>query len=264
MLVDLNPIAFHLGPLAVRWYGIFMALSFLVGSWYLYREGLRRGLDEDFLLNLAIIVIISGVIGARLVFVLANYPGWFLTDRLQILKIYEGGLSWHGGLLGGFLAGWLYARSKRVDVNQLADMVIPGLAFGYFLVRIANIFNQEVLGRPTDFWFGRWPAQLIGSAIGLILLARYFYVQSKNPPSGYQFWSFIFYHQILRAVIEESVRDNPLSVLGYVVPHWGLGFFTLTQVTTPPILILAYYFMWRSRRLGRGGQDSYRLDLTPR
>ncbi|BCV20273.1 prolipoprotein diacylglyceryl transferase [Moorella sp. Hama-1] len=264
MLVDLNPIAFHLGPIAVRWYGIFMALSFLVGSWYLYREGLRRGLDEDFLLNLAIIVIIFGVIGARLVFVLANYPGWFLTDRLQVLKIYEGGLSWHGGLLGGFLSGWLYARRKKVDVNKLADMVVPGLAFGYFLVRIANIFNQEVLGRPTDFGFGRWPAQLIGSAIGIILLTRYFYVESKNPPPGYQFWSFIFYHQILRAVVEESVRDNPLSALGYVVPHWGLGFFTLTQLTTPPILILAYYFMWRSRRQAGGGRENYRLDLSSR
>ncbi len=264
MLVDLNPIAFQVGPVAVRWYGIFMALSFLGGSWYLYREGLRRGLEEDFLLNLAIIVIVAGVIGARLMFVLANFPGWFLTDRMQILKIYEGGLSWHGGLLGGFLAGWLYASAKRVGINKLADLVVPGLAFGYFLVRIANIFNQEILGRTTDLWFGRWPAQVIGSAIGLLLLARFFYVQSKNPPEGYQFWSFIFYHQLLRAVIEETVRDNPLEVWGYIVPHWGLGFFTLVQLTTPPILLLAYYFMWRARRYGGRGRDNYRIDFSAR
>ncbi|MDK2821429.1 MAG: phosphatidylglycerol---prolipoprotein diacylglyceryl transferase [Clostridia bacterium] len=247
MLLDLNPIAFQIGPIAVRWYGIFMALSFLLGSWYLYREGLKKGINEDFLLNLAIIAIFFGVVGARLMFVLANYPDWFVNDQLQILKVYEGGLSWHGGLLGGLLSGWIYARLKRVNVNQLLDMVVPGLGFGYFLVRIANIFNQEVLGRHTDFFFDRWPAQLIGSAIGLILLIRFFYIKTKNPPDGYQFWSFIFYHQILRAVVEETVRNNPLEVLGYVVPGWGLGFFTLTQITTPPILLIAYYFMRRTK-----------------
>lgn len=251
MLVELNPIAFQIGPVTVRWYGVFMALSFLFGAWYLYRMGLRRGLNEDFLLNLAIIVIIFGVIGARLVFVLANFPSWFVSNRLQILKIYEGGLSWHGGLVGGFLSGWLYLRWKNIDVNRVIDLVVPGMAFGYFLVRIANIFNQEVLGRPTDFWFGRWPAQLVGSAIGLILLLRFFYVQSKNPPEGYQFWSFIFYHQLFRAVFEETVREMPLELWGYIVPGWGLGFFTLVQITTPFVLLLAYYFMRQSQRRAR-------------
>jgi len=235
----------------VRWYGVFMALSFLFGAWYLYRMGLRRGLNEDFLLNLAIIVIVFGVIGARLMFVLANFPGWFVSDRLQILKIYEGGLSWHGGLLGGLLSGVLYLRWKNIDINRVIDLAVPGLAFGYFLVRIANIFNQEVLGRPTDFWFGRWPAQLVGSAIGLILLLRFFYVQSKNPPDGYQFWSFIFYHQLFRAVFEETVREMPLELVGYIVPGWGLGFFTLVQITTPFVLLLAYYYMRQSQRRAR-------------
>jgi len=246
LLVDLNPVAFHIGPLAVRWYGIFMSLSVLFGTWYLYREGIKRGLEEDFILNLAILVVVGGIVGARLMFVLANYPHWFWQDPLQVLKIYEGGLSWHGGLLGGFLAGWAYARKTGVQVGALADLTVPGLALGYFLVRIANIFNQEVLGRPTAFFFGRWPAQLIGSAIGLLLLIRYFYLERKQPPAGYQFWSFVFYHQLLRALVEESVRDNPLEVWGYVVPRWGLGFFTLTQLVTPLILVLAGYFMWRS------------------
>lgn len=251
MLVELNPIAFQLGPLAVRWYGIFMAISFLFGAWYLYRVALSRGINEDAVLNLAIIVIIFAVVGARLVFVLANFPEWFVSDRLQILRVYEGGLSWHGGILGGFLSGWLYLRWKNIEVYKLIDLVVPGMAFGYFLVRIANIFNQEVLGRTTDFWFGRWPAQLVGSAIGLILLLRYFYVQSKNPPEGYQFWSFIFYHQLFRGVIEETVREIPIPLVGYIVPGWGLGFFTTVQIATPLILLVAFYFMRQSQRRSR-------------
>ncbi|MDN5347236.1 MAG: phosphatidylglycerol---prolipoprotein diacylglyceryl transferase [Clostridia bacterium] len=252
MLVDLNPVVFQLGPLAVRWYGIFMALSFLAGTWYLYNEGRRRGLEEDFLLNLAILVIIAGVVGARLLFVLANFPEWFIRNPLQILKIYEGGLAWHGGLLGGLLAGWWYTWRKGISFNLLADLAVPGLAVGYFMIRIANIFNQEVLGRPTDFWFGPWPAQPIGSFIALILLLRYFYMEKKEPPVGYQFWSFIFYHQLLRGLVEETIRDNPLVVWGYIVPRWGLGFFTLAQLATPFVMTFAYWMMRRTRSTPRG------------
>lgn len=248
MLVDLNPYVFRLGPIGVHWYGLFMALSVLAGAIYFYRNGMRLGLDEDFLLNLAMVVVISGVVGARLLFVLANYPAWFVQDPLQVLRVYEGGLSWHGGLLGGFAAGWIYIRRKGKDINALADLTVPGLTIGYTIVRIGNIFNQEVLGRTTAFWFGRWPAQLVGSAIGLILLIRFFYLRGQNLPRGYQFWSFLFYHQLLRALVEETVRDNPLYLWKYTNPTLGLGVFTLTQLFTPPILLLAWWMMASTKK----------------
>ncbi|MDI6600211.1 MAG: prolipoprotein diacylglyceryl transferase [Thermoanaerobacteraceae bacterium] len=248
MYLNLNPVAFSIGPIQVRWYGIFMAISILLGMIYFFREGKKRGVDEDDLYNTVLLVVIFGVIGARLMFVLTNYPGWFIHDPIQVLKIYEGGLAWHGSLLGGFLAGWWYTRRKKLNLFMLADLVIPGLSIGYIIVRIGNIFNGEVLGRMTAFSFGRWPAQLVGSAIGAILLIRYFYVQRKNPPSGYQFWSFLFYHQILRALFEETVRENPLFIVKYVNETWGIGLFTLTQWVTPPLLLLFYYFMVRSQK----------------
>ena len=246
MLVDLNPVVVHLGPLTIRWYGVLMALSFVIGGWYLYNRALKRGYDEDFILNLIIIVTIASIVGARLVFVLANYPQWLISDPIQILKTYEGGIAWHGGLFGGMVAGWLYLRHKGIQFGQLADLAVPGLCIGYFTIRIANILNQEVLGRITDFWFGNWPAQPVGSAIGLALLLRYLYVQRKNPPAGYQFWSFIFYHQLLRGLVEETIRDNPLILGGIIVPGWGLGFFTLIQLLTPLIMLIAYLMMRRT------------------
>lgn len=241
MLVNLSPYAFKIGPVAVHWYGLFMAISFLVGSYYLYVMGKKSGIDEDFLLNLAMLVIITGIVGARLMFVLTNYPEWFIKDPLQVLKIWEGGLSWHGALLGGFLAGWPYCRRHGVNPNVIADWIVLGLSFGYIIVRIANIFNQEVLGRMTEFSFGRWPAQLVGSAIGLILFLRFLYLQRKGVPAGYQFWSFLWYHQLLRALIEETVRENPLFLVHYVNPKWGFGFFTLTQLITPFMMGFAYF-----------------------
>jgi phosphatidylglycerol:prolipoprotein diacylglycerol transferase len=246
LLVELNPIAFQIGPFTVYWYGIFMALSFLFAAWYLCREARQKGLDEDFLLNLCILAIIAGVAGARLFFVLVNYPQWFIHDPLQILKTYQGGLAWHGGLLGGVLASWWYCRRKRISIHFLLDLGVPGVALGYFMIRIANIFNQEVLGRPTDFWFDRWPAQLIGAAIGLSLFLRYFYLKRKKLPEGYQFWSFIFYHQLFRGMVEETMREMPLALAGYIVPHWGLGFFTLGQLGTPFIMAFAYWMMRQS------------------
>ncbi|MGB9975484.1 prolipoprotein diacylglyceryl transferase [Thermovenabulum sp.] len=241
MLLDLSPYAFKIGPIAVHWYGIFMAISFLVGTYYLYVKGKSRGIDEDFILNLAMLVILSGIIGARLMFVLTNYPEWFIKEPLQVVKIWEGGLSWHGALLGGFLSGWWYCRRNNVNPNEMADLTVLGLSFGYIIVRIGNIFNQEVLGRMTEFSFGRWPAQLVGSSIGLILLIRFLYLEKKNLKKGYQFWSFIWYHQLLRAVFEETVRDNPLYLVHYVNTRWGIGFLTMTQLMTPFILLFAYF-----------------------
>ncbi|HHY03686.1 MAG TPA: prolipoprotein diacylglyceryl transferase [Thermoanaerobacterales bacterium] len=245
MLLELSPYAFKIGPIAVHWYGIFMAISFLVGFYYIYIMSQKTGLDEDFILNLVMMVIISGIIGARLMFVLTNYPSWFVSEPLQVFKVWEGGLAWHGGLLGGFLVGWPYCRKNSVNPNMIADWIVVGLSFGYIIVRIGNIFNQEVLGRMTQFSFGRWPAQLVGSAIGVVLLIRYFYLQNKDLPAGYQFWSFIWYHSVLRAVFEETVRENPLFLVHYINPRWGIGFFTLTQLITP-FLILFAYFMYKN------------------
>jgi len=242
---SISPYAFKIGPIAVHWYGIFMAISIAAGAYYLYVKSKELNYDEDFLLNLLMIVVISGIVGARLMFVLANDIDWFYKDPIQILKIYEGGLSWHGAVLGGFLAGLYYCRKKNVRINPLEDYAVIGLAIGNMLVRIGNIFNQEVLGRQTDFAFGRWPAQLVGVAMGLILLIRYFYIARKHMPYGYQFWSFIFYYQLMRGLIEETVRDNPLFLPVYLNKHLGIGFFTLTQIATPFILILAYWMMRR-------------------
>ncbi len=223
-----------------------MGISFLIGTYYLLQQGRKKGLDEDFLLNLAIITLLGGIVGARLVFVMANFPYWFINNPIQVLKIYQGGLAWHGGLLGGLLSGITYAYKKKQNVNMLMDLTVPGLAAGYMLVRIGNIFNQEVLGRTTQLGFERWPAQLIGSGIGLVLLIRYFILQKKDIKPGYQFWSFIFYHQLLRGLVEETIRDNPLFIIGYLNTTVGIGFFTLTHLITPAVLILAYIMMKRS------------------
>lgn len=249
MLIDgIDSVAFNIGPIPVHWYGIFMAISFLSGTLYILKKGREKNIDEDFLLDLIMLVIFSAIIGARLMFVLTNHPQWFTEDPLQVIRVWTGGLSWHGGLLGGFLVGWYYALRHRVNPNAIADWTVFGLSIGYIIVRIGNIFNQEVLGRMTGFSFGRWPAQLVGSFIGVVLLIRFLYLERKDLPAGYQFWSFLWYHQILRALLEETVRDNPLFLFHYENTKWGIGFFTLTQLITPFMLAFVYYMYILSRK----------------
>lgn len=265
-LPSLSPYAFIVGPFAIHWYSLFMAISILFGAGYFIRAGRTLGiLEDDRLFDLALAAILGGIVGARLMFVIANEPGWIVHDPLQILRVYQGGLSWHGAMLGGLLASAAYARWAKIRLDELLDLTVPGIAFGYALVRVGNIFNHEVLGRLTLFPFGRWPAQLVGTAIGLALLVRFFYRGRRKLPAGDQFWSFLFFHTLLRGTLEETVRDNPLFFVHFVSRAYGLGFITLTQWVTVPILAVTGYLWWRAdkreptrgevRRNGPGGPD---------
>lgn len=235
-----------------------MAVSMAVGLQVFVRHGLRRGFEEDFLYNTVFVALLSGIVGARLVYVLTNW-GDYASQPAEILRIDHGGLSWHGGLAGGLLAGWLYAKPRAgAEFWRLADLAVPGLALGYVLVRIGNIFNREVLGLPGDLLpFPRHPAQLYGSAIGLFLLGLNGFLARRHPDAapGYLFWSFFLWYSVLRGLVEETFRDNPHYLIDVVNPHWGFGFLTMTQIVTPALLLVAWLFLrptLRSRVRGGG------------
>lgn len=245
----INPYVFHIGPFGVRWYGFFMAISMAVAIFFFVRFGRRRGLSEDFLYNVSLAGIVSGIVGARLMYVLTN-PEYFLQFPSEIIRVDHGGLSIHGALLGGVLGVAAYARRYRVPVSPLLDWAVPGVAVGIALVRIGNIFNREILGHPAAVLGGaRHPAQLYGSAIGLLVLALYVYQSRRETPDGYRFWSFLAAYTALRGAVEETFRDNPLYVIQYVNEEWGIGFMTLTQWVTLPILAFALLMLVRSKRL---------------
>ncbi len=241
---DPNPFVFRIGGFGVRWYGLLLAISIGVGVWYILSESNRRGWDEDAMLTAILSGLLAGIAGARAIFVLTN---WSVYSQIpaEIIRIDRGGLSWHGALLGGIIAAWIYLRRKSFNFGAVLDTSVPGLSLGYTLVRIANIFNQEVLGRYSELLGTRHPAQIYGSLIGLLLLLRYFWLQRRDIdlPHGYQFWSYFWWYSILRAVVEETVRANPLYLVQYIDEYWGIGFFTLTHLLTPAMLLVTWYFL---------------------
>lgn len=244
MSAALSPVAFQIGPIAVHWYGLFMAASILLGFWYFHTSLVRRGYHSDFLYNTVVLAVAGGIVGARLVYVFTNWAD-FAGDLVAIIRIDQGGLSFHGGILGGILVATPYVLAKRANWGELADRVVPGIAIGIALVRIANIINNEVLGRVTVSGF-RHPAQLYGSLIGVALLVSYFVMARRRLPPGYLFWSFALYYSLLRGVFEETFRDNPLYAVGYVNDQYGVGFFTLTQLFTPLFVALAWVMRRRT------------------
>jgi len=246
----LNPYIFKMGPFGVHWYGLFMVMAILGGGYYLLERVRQWGEDPDRLSSVVLWTILWGVVGARFVFVLANDPQWIWTDPLQTLKIWQGGLAIDGALGFGLLAFWVPLRHRPLLFNHMMDWTVPGIALGIFLVRIGNIFDHQVLGHMTQLGFGRWPEQLWGSFIGVFLIVRYFWLEHRRtPPPGYQFWSAMFYYAILRGFIGETTRANPLYLIHYYNPHWGIGFTTLMRLFTPPIVVLTGLMMRRTWRV---------------
>jgi len=246
----IDPVLISLGPLDIRWYGLMMALSFLIGSYFLIKNGKEQGISENTLFNMIFAVIILGIVGARLLFVLTQLD-FYLQNPAFIFRIDHGGLAFYGALLGGLIGGWFVARLNKHRLHDFLDLSVPGLAVGYMLVRFANIFNQEILGRTAEvFPFTRHPTQIYAIIIGLICLLLHLFLSRKiEKRTGVLFWAFIFYYSILRGVIEETFRDNPLYMWGFISENWGVGFFTLTHLATPPLVLFAWWMLKRARKL---------------
>jgi phosphatidylglycerol:prolipoprotein diacylglycerol transferase len=142
-------IAVHVGPIAIRWYGVLMATAMALGLWLAHRDARRRGLDPDRLLKASELALLGGLIGARLYYVVFNLD-YYRQAPGKIFALWEGGLAIHGGVLGGILAGGVYAWRRRLPLRQYLDVAAPSLAIGQAIGRWGNFFNEEAFGRPTD------------------------------------------------------------------------------------------------------------------
>lgn len=218
-----------------------------LGIRFFTRHGVRAGVDEETLFNMALLAILGGVIGARLVYVLTNW-GYFAADPGQIMQVQQGGLSIHGALIGGLSAGMWYAARRRLPFWALIDGMVPGVCIGIFLVRIGNIFNGEILGHHASILGGlRHPAQVYEQVFAIILWVIYWRQLRRQPADWVPFWTFIVGYGILR-FISELFRDNPQYLVHYTNHYFGFGVLTLTQIFTPLILGLGIAGLrWRDR-----------------
>ncbi|NJM44724.1 MAG: prolipoprotein diacylglyceryl transferase [Alkalinema sp. RU_4_3] len=142
-------ILFEIGPITVRWYGLLIAIAVLVGASLSQVLAKRRRVDPDLLSDLSIWLVLGGIPGARLYYVLFQWSNYAQHPQ-EIIAIWNGGIAIHGAIIGATIAAIIFAKLKRVSFWQLADLVVPSLALGQAIGRWGNFFNSEAFGSPTD------------------------------------------------------------------------------------------------------------------
>lgn len=147
---DMNPVLFQVGPLAVRWYGLFFAVSFLAGYKLMQWISRREGRSEIELESLFAYMFIGVLFGARLGHCLFYDPSFYLSHPIEILKIWEGGLASHGAALGILVSLFVFTRrSDRPSYLWLLDRIVLPVALAGFFIRLGNFFNSEIVGNPS-------------------------------------------------------------------------------------------------------------------
>ncbi|MES1942270.1 prolipoprotein diacylglyceryl transferase [Salinisphaera sp. T5B8] len=251
---DIDPVAVAIGPLAVHWYGLMYLLSFLIG-WGLgilrTRQPHVRWQREE-VGDLLFYVVLGVVIGGRVGYMLFYQPGLLLENPLQLFYIWQGGMSFHGGMLGVFAAAGWFARATQRTFFDITDFVAPIVPVGLFFGRIANFINGELIGRVTDVPWAmiyprvdmapRHPSELYEAALeGLLLFAVLWWFASKPRPRMAVSGLFLVGYGSLRFFAE--FFRLPDAFLGFVAFDW----MTMGQLLSTPmilggilLLVLAY------------------------
>jgi phosphatidylglycerol:prolipoprotein diacylglycerol transferase len=268
---EIDPVAVAIGPLKVRWYGLMYLVGFAIG-WFLARSRARRpefGWRVEWVDDLIFYAALGLILGARIGYMLFyGYDTWS-QNPLAILKIWEGGMSFHGGLLGLILCVWLYGRygkytipasadtvktkgkaggrskgaeRKRIDKSffEVTDFVAPLAPLGLMCGRLGNFINGELWGKPTDVpWaflvdgVARHASQLYEALFeGVVLFVILWIYSGTRPPRMAVSGAFLLFYGIFRFSIE-FVRV-PDAHLGYL----AFGWLTMGQVLTMPMIIL--------------------------
>ena len=277
-LHQIDPIAFGLGPLQVHWYGIMYLLGFGV-AWWLgtrrVRQGRLPGVGEQAFGDLLFYGMLGVVLGGRLGYVLFYSFDALRQDPLMLLRIWEGGMSFHGGLIGVVVAAWWWSRKHGLHlfdtVDFVAPIVPPGLGFG----RLGNYIGAELWGKPTGGSWGvvfpnsdlgpytgapieqlralhasgaldayaRHPSQLYQATLeGLVLFIALWWFSRRPRPRYAVAGLFALLYGVFRFAIE-FVRV-PDADIGYL----AFGWFTMGQLLSLPLIVLGLFWLWYSRR----------------
>jgi phosphatidylglycerol:prolipoprotein diacylglycerol transferase len=282
-------------PLQIRWYGISMALSMLLGAWIAATFLRRQGRNGDLVWDGLLWIIIAGVIGARLVYVVTNFKLFFgpNANPWEMFALWHGGLSFHGGIIAGLLVAYLYFMNKEVAFIEVMDAFAPGVALGVLLVRFGNFMNGDILGYK---WNGPWamnfpndeyhmygqlteeilrhPTELYGMLVGLFCLVVSIILLNeswgtKRFPVGTAYLGFVLTYSVARSLIEDPFRNVPYIWQVVADPEAaGFGFVTYSQAASVVLILLALWGFtqlrkWEKLRAEAAARMAKRADRGP-
>ena len=255
----LDPVAFSIGPVVVRWYALAYLAGFICAGVVLWRTQRRwgLGLSLDDALSIVIGVVFGIIIGARLFYVLFYGAGYYLENPLEIFMLNHGGMSFHGGLVGAVVGGSLVCWRLRISIPTVCDMGVIGAPIGLFFGRCANFVNGELWGKETDLPWGvmfetggnvyRHPSQLYEAVLeGLVIFVVLYALSRRVPPRPQGTFTALFLalYGTFRFLVE-FVRV-PDAQLGYL-----FGPITMGQLLSLPLVLLGVAILVVAHRLAR-------------
>jgi phosphatidylglycerol---prolipoprotein diacylglyceryl transferase len=256
---DFNPVAFTVGPLTVRWYGLMYLLAFVqvmvLGRLRARRNVLTGWLPRD-VDDLLFYGVLGVIIGGRLGEVLFFQPGYYFSHPLEIPAVWKGGMSFHGGFLGVLAAVWYYAHKTDRAWLEVTDFIAPLVPLGLAAGRIGNFINGELWGRPADPslpWamifprvdnVPRHPSQLYQAGLeGLLLFALLWWFASRARPRGAVSGAFLVGYGVLR-FIAEFFRNPDEGIFGVLTFGVSMG----QWLSVPMVLVGLAMLLWAYRR----------------
>ncbi|MNM40423.1 Prolipoprotein diacylglyceryl transferase [compost metagenome] len=247
---QIDPVAFSLGPLSVRWYGLMYLFGFAFAMWLAGRraDAPNSGWTRNEVSDLLFYGFLGVILGGRIGYVLFYNFDLFLADPTYLFKIWTGGMSFHGGLIGVITAMIWFAHKTKRHFFTVADFVAPLIPFGLGVGRIGNFMNGELWGRVTDVPWAiifpeagpepRHPSQLYQFALeGVVLFIILNLFWRKHPPRGAISGMFLLFYGLFRFLVE-FVRQ-PDSQLGLYFQEISMG-----QILSTPMIIIGALMIW--------------------
>ncbi len=250
---SIDPVALQLGPLQIHWYGLMYLIGF-AGAWALAsfrapRQNPPWSSQEvsDLIFYAALGVLIGGRVGYMLFY---NFPDW-VAHPLEVFKVWQGGMSFHGGFIGVTLSLWFLARKYKQRFSTVSDFVAPLVPLGLAVGRLGNFINGELWGRETSVAWGmifpgagplpRHPSQLYESLLeGVLLFMIMWFFSAKPRPRAAVSGLFIMSYGFLRFCVE--FFREPDAHLGFV----GLGYLTMGQLLSLPMIAVGAVILYRA------------------
>lgn len=253
---EIDPIAFSLGPLSVHWYGLMYLAGFALALWL---GGVRARRSSGLwrpeqVSDLVFYGAVGVILGGRVGYVIFYHVDYFVRDPLWLFKVWDGGMSFHGGLLGVLVAMWLYGRSQGKNFFQVTDFIAPLVPLGLGLGRIGNFIGGELWGRASDVpWamvfptdpgqLARHPSQLYQFFLeGLVLFCALWWFSAKPRPRMSVSGLFLLIYGLARFSVEFA--REPDAQLGFIAFDW----LTMGQLLSLPMVVMGIFLMvWAYR-----------------
>ncbi|MBS3131559.1 prolipoprotein diacylglyceryl transferase [Candidatus Woesearchaeota archaeon] len=245
---SIDPVLLRLGPLEVRYYGMFWALGFVIAYFMLIKLSKEKGLklSKDDISDYLLHILIGAILGARVFYILIYNLPFYAANPLDIFAVWHGGLSFHGGLVGAVIGGIIFTKRKRLHFYDMADITVIPLALGLALGRLGNFANGELYGRITNVPWAvkfrgaegfRHPSQIYASLKNLLSFTVLWNIRKLKLPRGFLFWAFVALYGFLRFIVE--FYRAPDAQLGFY-----FGWLTMGQILSGMMFFIGSYNLY--------------------